>query len=181
MNQDYASIIAGRLTMADVLEKYHYIGKRSAENGRGRTTCPLHNGEDNNFCYTNTVFHCWVCGAKGNIIGFVEQLFALNFKQALVRLNYDFGLCLPVGRKPTLREQKQMQENHRNAELERKRRAEAQQEKERIYWELWDEWIRLDKNKTAYAPQSPEETLHPLFVEALQKLSYQKYLIDSYL
>lgn len=173
-NYDIAGYISEHLTMSDILEKYHHTGKHH------RVDCPMHHGEDNNFCYTDSVYHCWVCGAKGNVIGFVMQMFGLSFKQALVRLDYDFGLCLPVGRKLTRAEQQKAREAICAAAEERSRREEERKEKERIYWELWDEWIRLDKNKTAYAPKSPEEALHPLFAEALQKLSYQKYLIDSY-
>ena len=46
------------------------------------------------------------------------------------------------------------------------------------YWAVFDEWKRLDDNRQNYVPKTPDEELHPLFVEALQKLSYQTYLLD---
>ena len=39
----------------------------------------------------------------------------------------------------------------------------------------------LQKWEQQYAPQTPEDDLHPLFVEALQRKSYTEYLLDSFL
>ena len=62
------------------------------------------------------------------------------------------------------------------AERERKKREKEQADNE--YWALFDEWKRLDDNKRNFAPKTLFEELHPLFVEALQKLSYQEFLLD---
>ena len=43
---------------------------------------------------------------------------------------------------------------------------------------MFDKWKRLEDNKQKFNPKTPDEELHPLFVEALQKLSYQTYLLD---
>ena len=67
--------------------------------------------------------------------------------------------------------QKQIQ-----AERERKEREKQQADAE--YWAVFDEYKRLDDNKRNYAPKTPDEEWHPLFVEALQKLAYQEYLLD---
>ena len=39
----------------------------------------------------------------------------------------------------------------------------------------------LEKWKTVYVPDTPEEEWHPLFVEALQKQTYTEYLLDTLL
>ena len=36
----------------------------------------------------------------------------------------------------------------------------------------------LERWEKEYAPQTPEETWNPLFVEALQKKPYTEYLLD---
>ena len=69
---------------------------------RKRIPCPLHSGKDPNFCYTDRVYHCWTCGAKGNVISLVMQLFGLSFPQALMKLNTDFSLELPDLSEPTI-------------------------------------------------------------------------------
>ena len=39
----------------------------------------------------------------------------------------------------------------------------------------------LQKWEQHYAPQTPEDDLHPLFVEALQRKNYTEYQLDSFL
>ena len=91
--------INSRVKMTDVLRMYGFdLGRHQ------RIPCPIHNGKDKNFSYIDEVFHCWTCGAKGNVIGFVMQYFGLTFSQAITRLNNDFDLGLRIGSKPTFRE-----------------------------------------------------------------------------
>lgn len=121
-------------------------------------------------------YHCFGCGEHGDAISFVQKLFGLSFPDTLKKIDLDFGLNLYGEhsfedlRKSHYR-QKQIQ-----AERERKKREKEQAENE--YWAVFDEWVRLDRNKTLYAPKTPDEEWHPLFVEALQKLAYQEYLLD---
>lgn len=75
--------------MRDVISMYtnERTGART-----GRVACPLHGGKDRNFAYSNEVYHCWVCGAKGNIITFVSEMFGLNSVDALKKIDSDFNL-----------------------------------------------------------------------------------------
>ena len=84
-----ADYIKSHITMEDVIEKYHKAGKH-----RGRTSCPFHGGENDNLGYDSRVYHCFVCGAKGDVIEFVRQLENLSFPDALTMLDRDFGLGL---------------------------------------------------------------------------------------
>ena len=70
--------------------------------------------------------------------------------------------------------------HYQTKKLQAKReREKAEKESTNIeYWAVFDEWKRLGDNKQKFAPKTPDEELHPLFVEALQKLSYQIYLLD---
>jgi hypothetical protein len=62
------------------------------------------------------------------------------------------------------------------AERERKKREKEQADKE--YWAAFDEWKRLDDNRRIYKPESPDEDLHPFFVESLQKLEHQIFILE---
>lgn len=74
--------------------------KYGFETGRcGRIPCPLHNGHDRNFLYSDRHFKCVVCGKSGSVVDFVMVLFDLTFQQAVARLDSDFGLGL-ADRKP---------------------------------------------------------------------------------
>ena len=55
------------------------------------------------------------------------------------------------------------------------------QEEMHCYKVLCEYFHLLQKWEQQYAPQTPEDDLHPLFVEALQRKSYTEYLLDSFL
>lgn len=146
-----------------------------------RIPCPVHGGTNYNLGFTDSVYHCFVCGAGGDVIHFVRHIFNLPFVAALDKLNTDFNCGAILDRRPTLREQWDAQRRHSAIMAERDRQEAEQQAQDKLYWDVWDEWTRLDKNRTAYAPKNPDEGLHPLFVEALLKIDYQAYLIDALL
>ena len=84
--------IKQHLSMHDVLNRYVL----NFEPKKNRIPCPVHNGADYNFSYNRNTFHCFVCGASGDVIGFVQQYFNLPFSDAIIKLNDDFCLCLPI-------------------------------------------------------------------------------------
>ena len=56
--------------------------------------CPFHS-EKTPSCKVNKFqFKCFGCGAKGNAVSFVKQLFNVDFNTAVQKLNDDFGLGL---------------------------------------------------------------------------------------
>ena len=114
-------------------------------------------------------FHCFGCGADGDVIDFVAALYGLGKKEAAAQLASDFGLAYedwkPPGRarKPKPR-QKSPEEQFREA-------------KAHCFRVLADYLHLLRVWKTDYAPHSPEEAFHPRFVEALQKQAHVEYLL----
>lgn len=169
MRFDAVQTIKDRLTMRDVLEHYGYTARR-------RMPCPLHNGKDNNFEVKEHSFMCYSQCGGGDVITFVQKLFGLSFADTLQKIDTDFGLNL-YGDK-TFEELRKS--HYQTKRLQAKReREKAEKERTKIeYWAAFDEWKRLEDNKQKFAPKSPDEELHPLFVEALQKLAHQEYLLD---
>ena len=155
--------------MPEVLRYYGFDMKR------GRIRCPIHNGDGFNCGVKDKYIHCFVCGATVDVVGFEMQYFSLDFMKAISKLNDDFRLGLPIGRKIDRRTQLEMN----RAAFERKRKAEQhQKERQQIeddYWAAFDEWKRLGDNKRNYAPKTPTEPLHPLFVEALKNIAGAEY------
>ena len=90
----------------------------------------------------NGGYHCFGCGAHGSIIDFVMQYFGLNFQDAISKLNDDFRLGLPIGKKIDRRTQLEMNK----AAFERKRKIEAEKKRleqiESDYWTAFDKWKR---------------------------------------
>lgn len=113
-------------------------------------------------------FHCFGCGAEGDVIDFAAQLFGLGVKHAGEKLAADFGIQYdnkshfqPVSIKRKLTEKQQLQKAINDC------------------YEVLCDYLHLMENwKKIYAPESENENWHPLFVEALQKTEYVKYLLD---
>ena len=170
---NYADEIKSRLKMPEVLDYYGIERNRA-----NRIRCVLHNGQDFNCGIKDHYIHCFVCGQSADVIKFVQVYFDLDFQSAIIKLNDDFRLGLPIGKKIGRRTQLEMNK----AAFERKRKIEAEKKRrEQIeidYWEAFDEWKRLDDNKRNYAPKTPTEPLHPLFVEALKNIDGAEYRLE---
>ena len=142
--------------------------------------CPFHNEKTPSLkLYDgNRGFYCFGCGEHGSVIDFVMRYFGLDFQSAISKLNDDFRLGLPIGKKIDRRTQLEMSK----AAFERKRKIESEKKHreqiENACWAAFDEWKRLDDNKRNYAPKTPTEPLHPLFVEAIKNISGAEYRLE---
>lgn len=61
----------------------------------GRCACPVHHGRDHN-CKLGTGYHCFVCGAHGDVIDLVMAVNGCSFQSALNWLNSAFNLGLTM-------------------------------------------------------------------------------------
>lgn len=166
-----AEIITGTVTMRDVLSRYHNLGKRN------RCSCPIHNGKDNNFAYTDKVFHCWTCGAKGNVISFVMQMFGLNFRQAMMKINIDFGLNLSMR---TGCDSKEIQQKADTIRKKRQTEEENRIKKEQEYDKLISEYVWCDMIIRELKPKKPADEIYDVYVEAMNKLPIIQYKLDCF-
>lgn len=171
MRFNVVQTIKDRLTMREVFEQYGYTADR-----KGFICCPFHEEKTPSMRIYEKDYHCFGCGEHGDVITFVQKLFNLSFQEALKKIDIDFGLNL-YGDK-TFEELRKS--HYQTKQLQAKReREKAEIEQSNVeYWVAFDEWKRLEDNKQKFAPKTPDEELHPLFVEALQKLSYQTHLLD---
>ena len=88
--------------MPEVLRYYGFDIKR------GRIPCPIHSGSDRNCGVKDEYIHCFVCGSTVDVVGFEMQYFNLDFMKAISKLNDDFNLGLPIGKKIDRRTQLEM-------------------------------------------------------------------------
>ncbi len=133
----------------------------------GMAVCPFHN-DKNPSMKLDRRFHCFGCQADGDAVDFVSRLFQLPSKQAAIKLANDFGIVYDSKQKPTIKP------HIREPTSEQK----FKQEEKHSYQVLCEYFHFLQKWEQQYAPQTPEDDLHPLFVEALQRKSYIEYLLD---
>lgn len=173
---DFSNEIRDRLDTQEVFSNYGLRPNRS-----GFVCCFLHNEKTPSMkVYKGSGgYHCFGCGAHGSIIDFVMQYFGLNFQDAISKINADFSLGLPIGERISLRQRREMEHRQRERQEERNR---EQMERERLdgeYWAAFDVWKKYDTNKREYAPKSPNDDFHPLYVESIKNIDYASYLLDT--
>lgn len=119
-------------------------------NRAGFAQCPFHSGD-----HTGSLklydgrrgWTCFGCHASGDVIELAKRYYKLNFPQAIAKVGQDAGVPLP-GLNMTY---EQMQAFERTTDSARQHRAdleheqEVAQEIEEKYWEIYDEWLEIDR------------------------------------
>ena len=135
----------------------------------GMACCPFHD-DKNPSMKVDQRFHCFGCGADGDVIDFTAKLFNLSPKEAAEKLAQDFGLIYDSQAPPRRRYVRQKNEAQKFRE-----------DRQRCYRVLSDYYYLLKKWEADCSPSTPEEEPHPRFVEAIQKKAYVEYLLDLFL
>lgn len=162
-------LIYETVTMEDVLRDFAGVfPKKHRLNVDPINGCEGHDG----FSVARSVYHCFICGDKGNVIQFVQKMLNCDFREAMSAINAKYHLWDDVGvdgltkkqqRAIQMKAEKRRQARRKREHAERKRAAAR------------DELERLTANMEIFAPKSPDDDLHPLFVEACQKLAAAEY------
>ena len=135
----------------------------------GMACCPFHDDRHPSM-KVDARFHCFGCGADGDVIDFTARLYDLSPKEAAEKLAQDFGLSYDSKAPP------------RRSYVRQKSEAQARKEKREHGWRvLADYYHLLRKWETDYSPKTPDEDPHPRFMEAIQKKDYMGYLLDTFL
>lgn len=132
----------------------------------GMACCPFHDDRTPSLKLDHR-FHCFGCGADGDVIDFAARLYGLSPKEAAQKLAQDFGLLYDSQAPPKKTYTRQ--------------KSEAQKFKEEKQWcfrALADYAHLMRAWETNLAPRTPDEEPHPLFVEALHRKDYVEYLLD---
>ncbi len=135
----------------------------------GMACCPFHNDKTPSMKLDRR-YHCFGCGADGDVIDFAAALYGLGKKEAAVQLAQDFGLSYEDWKPPG--KAKKPKPRQKSPE------EQFQEAKSRCFRILADYLHLLRAWRKEYAPHSPEEAFHPRFVEALQKQDQVEYLLD---
>ena len=148
-------------------EAAEFYGIKVSRNGMA--CCPFHD-DKNPSMKVDQRFHCFGCGADGDVIDFTAKLFDLSPKEAAEKLAQDFGLIYDSQAPPRRRYVRQKNEAQKFRE-----------DRQRCYRVLSDYYYLLKKWEADRSPRTPEEEPHPRFVEAIQKKTYVEYLLDLFL
>ncbi|MBM3534977.1 MAG: DNA primase [Alphaproteobacteria bacterium] len=107
LKPEFLDEIRDRVSLSSV------VGRRVRLIRKGREhsgLCPFHNEKTPSFTVSDDkgFFHCFGCGAHGDVIGFVMKSEGLGFRETVERLAAEAGLQMPVER-PEEREREQRQ------------------------------------------------------------------------
>ena len=137
-------------------------------NRTGKIICPFHDDKNPSMKVDNR-FHCFGCGADGDVIDFVSKLYGISSLEGAKKLTLDFGISYDS--KSVVRKLKTIKQQKSDAQ----KYAEAES---RVFRVLSDYYHLLKRWKVQYAPCIEDENWHPRFIEALQRTSHIEYLLD---
>lgn len=146
-------------------------------NGMGFARCPFHNEKTASMSIKNNHYKCFGCGEYGGVIDFVVKYFGLSFKDALSKIDSDFGLGV-IGKPVTLAE------NHKIKQL--KIKQEELKRKHNTFRTLYrtktDFFRYLQNAITEFRPMDPEQPADEWnlnFVYAAQNLDRLERWLDE--
>lgn len=78
--------------IVEVISQYVPLQKKG---GRYFGCCPFHNEKTPSFCVNNGWYHCFGCGASGDVVKFVMEMESVSFYDAVKLLADKVGMQLP--------------------------------------------------------------------------------------
>ena len=164
MGESVFEVVKQSVTAREAAELYGIAVGRG-----GMACCPFHDDRHPSM-KVDTRFHCFGCGADGDVIDFAARLYDLSPKGAAEKLAQDFGLSYD-SKAPI-----------RRSYVRQKTEAQVRKEKREHGWRvLTDYYHLLRKWEADYSPKTADEDPHPRFLEAVQKKDYMGYLLDTFL
>ena len=153
------------ITVREAAERYGIEVKRG-----GMACCPFHDDKNPSMKLNEEYFYCFGCGATGDVIDLTARLYNLSPKEAAEKLAQDFGLIYDSQAPPRRRYVRQKTEAQK-----------FQENWDHAFLVLANYFHLLRKWEAGYTPKTPEEPMHPRFLEAVQQKDYIGYLLDSFL
>ena len=132
--------------------------------------CPFHNKKTGSLKLYHDHFYCFGCGEHGDVIKLTGKLLELSPIKSARRLATDFNI--PIHDDLI----------HRSQIRSPPHKIIPYREQENRAYRLLSEYCKyLEGCRTRYAPHSPEERPHPLFVTALCELEMFRYYRDIFI
>lgn len=125
--------IKEQVTMRDVLERYGFRPNRA-----GFIRCPFHTGDDHaSLKIYDRDFHCFACGANGDIFTFVQKMEHVSFREAFQSLGGTY-------RKPTFSSNLAVYRSQKRRAMTEKRRQRSREAKKLclLLITVYRRWLR---------------------------------------
>ena len=134
--------------------------------------CPFHAEKTASMKLYHDHFYCFGCGEHGDIIKLTGKLLGLSPIDSARRLASDFNVLIHDDFKP---------KGQTSNKASPQRIVTYREQENRAYRLLAGYCKYLENCRIRYAPHSPEERPHPLFVTALSELEMFRYYRDLFI
>ena len=144
---------------------------------RGMVCCPFH-GDKHPSMKVDARFHCFACGADGDVIDFAARLHGLNKWDAARRIAGELNLSVASGDSSPSRgafgKEAKLCGMPRPPLLGE---VASRRDDGEVLAPLQQYLAQMRQNKAQYAPKGPEEPLHPKFCEAVHTEAQAEQLL----
>lgn len=170
---DNCEAIKSAVTMPELVRFYGLRPDRS-----NKVLCPFHADKRSSCHIYPSAYHCFSCGAHGDVIDFVAGYFSIPFSAAMERINTDFNLGLPIGKgasKEARKKAEQAARERRERIERRKKRLEALQAE---YDAALFVYTELDQMAIEGHPSRHDGALTEQYTYAIQRIDAAAYRMD---
>ena len=149
-------------------------------NNRGFACCPFHHEKTPSMKVypKDKGFHCFGCGASGDVVKFVQMYFNVPFQEAIKKINLDFGLGFDIDGKPT----RGMVQNAAKQEYLRKKEEQGKADEKTAlddeYFNLIDMLDAAKENVKTMRPKDSTEQPSAAFLISLALIDRLNFEID---
>lgn len=137
----------------------------------GFANCPFHNDHHPSMKLYKDHYHCFACGAHGDVTALIAQLLSLSQFDAAKQLVTDFNI-------PYEFTYDKYPAKVRTYEKKALTPEATYNTTDKLISLLSDYISILEEQKLRYTPDSAEEELHPLYVESMNQLPQCQYYLD---
>ena len=161
--------IRDSVTARDVAEFYGLKVNRY-----GMAICPFHD-DRNPSMKIDQRYYCFGCGAKGDVIDYVSNLFGLSLKDAALKLAGDFSISYEKWKPPD--------SFTASSNLPRKKSIYKRfhETRNRFWNSITDYYHMLCIWRETYVPKGQGEEPDDRYIEAIQNITELEYVMDTFL
>lgn len=154
--KEIAELIKNQVSTRDLCE---HVGLKLDRSGSA--LCPFHGDQKTPSMkvYADPArgWHCFGCGQGGDVIKFAMMWYGIGFWQAIVRIDTDFGMCLPINHKYTSEDMRKSREVAQKRALKLKLDREEGERLKSRYWACFDRLLACSRIVDRYRPKNGDE------------------------
>lgn len=172
----YADVVKENVS---ALEVGHVLG---LDIRKGRCKCPIHNGSDYNCSLSETkpLYHCFVCGAKGDVIGLVRTVMGMSFPDVIRWFNSTFNLGMDINAHKDDKRLKSAKNALKCKAEQRRFREHIEKLNYDLYLAVCTAYDRLEKQRDENRPKRYSEDWNKPFTESVELLPELKDYMEYF-